>query len=80
LIAPVLFGLLVRVWQNRTVVVWVLALSVLTGLIYPYVYDSILASAWWAIGILTFRNFAVIGLLVYCNLKLTQLGSAARAG
>ena len=80
LIAPVLFGLLVRVWQNRTVVVWVLALSVLTGLIYPYVYDSILASAWWAIGILTFRNLAVIGLLVYCNLKLTQLGSAARAG
>jgi hypothetical protein len=79
LIVPVLFGLLVRVWPNKTIVVWVLVISALTGLIYPYIYDSILVSAWWAIGILTVRNLVVVGLLVYCNLKLTELGKIARA-
>jgi len=79
LIVPVLFGLLVRVWPNKTIVVWVLVISALTGLIYPYIYDSILESAWWAIGILTVRNLVVVGLLVYCNLKLTELGKIVRA-
>jgi hypothetical protein len=78
LIVPVMFGLLVRVWPSRTVVVWFLAISALTGLIYPYIYDSILASAWWAIAILTVRNLLVVGLLVYCNLKLTELGKVTR--
>jgi hypothetical protein len=78
LIVPVLFGVLVRVWPNKTIVIWVLVISALTGLIYPYIYDSILVSALWAIAILTIRNLVVVGLLVYCNLKLTELGKRER--
>lgn len=74
LIAPLLFGVLAGVWRLRGMGSWVIALCALTGLIYPAIYDNILALDWWAIGVLTLRNLAAIALLIYSNLQLTALG------
>ena len=74
LIVPLLFGYLAGVFKKPNLISWVLGIAALTGVVYPYIYDNILGLDAWAVAVLTLRNLAVVGLLVYCNLKLSELG------
>lgn len=60
----------------KTVLAWLFCLLGLTGLIYPVVYDAILAADPSATALLLVRNVAAVGLLVLANIRLTNLARA----
>lgn len=75
LAVPVVFGILTSCERLLVPLVSVLALSALTWLIYPVLYDSILQSDSGATLILVVRNLGLIALLVFANLRLQKLGN-----
>lgn len=75
-------ALLFVVWQLtgwRIVTGWVAVLAILTQLVYPVFYEGILQAATVPTYVLILRNLVVVGLLVYANVKLTQLSSSSRS-
>lgn len=70
-IAGVLFGL--PRW--RFAVVSTLIIALLTYLVYPATYMDLMGLGWLSIGLLTARNLALIGLLIWANLRLKQLSN-----
>ena len=75
-------ALLFVVWQLtgwRIVTGWVAVLAFLTQLVYPVFYEGILQAATVPTYVLILRNLVVVGLLVYANVKLTQLSSSSRS-
>jgi len=74
LVVPVVYGLVVGLPKMRTPVILVLALSLLTWLVYPITYDGLLQGNWFATGVLTARNLLLFAALIYGNLGLQQLG------
>ena len=73
LMVPLIAGILGDVWKNRVIPIALFSLALLTGIIYPYIYDSILSSQPWALAVLSLRDVCAVALLIYCNKQLSAL-------
>ena len=73
LAVPIILGVLYRAEKWRTPMFAVVAIAMLTNLVYPVLYDEILrgSAAPWLV--LTLRNVTYIALLVWANLRLSSL-------
>ena len=74
LAVPIVYGILVGLERIQWVAVSVLALSALTWLIYPVLYNGLLQNGFGETLALTIRNLGLIAGLVYANLRLQKLG------
>ena len=74
LAVPIVFGILAGVERIRVAALAVLGLSAVTWLIYPVCYDAILQSQLLPTLLLVLRNLVLIGLLIFTNLRLQELG------
>src|SRR5690606_783327 len=79
LAVPVIAGL-VGARAFRAPAAMVLAIAALTQVVYPYLYDQLVALAPWMLVVLTLRNALYLLLLGWTLRELWRLGSAARAG
>ena len=73
LIVPAILGRIEKVPNWSVVTNWLLVVLGLTGLVYPIIYDHILTGKPWATAVLTFRNVAVVILLLLVVLRITEL-------
>jgi hypothetical protein len=80
LAVPIILGILYRTEKWRTPIYAVTAIAILTELVYPVFYDSILAGQTFAMTFLLLRNLVYLALLVYANLRLSSLAKASVAG
>jgi len=67
--AGVLLGL--RRWNFALSLGAIIAL--LTNLLYPVFYPDLMMLGWLGIWLLTLRNFALVVLLIWANLRLSKL-------
>jgi len=73
LIIPAILGRIEKVPNWNVVTNWLLVVLGLTGLVYPIIYDHILTGKPWATAVLTFRNVAVVILLLLVVLRIAEL-------
>ncbi|MFM5903820.1 MAG: hypothetical protein ACKOOD_01900, partial [Microbacteriaceae bacterium] len=71
--AAAIFGLLLSARNFMPALGLVLSISALTGLVYPLIYDAILAGSLLETLILQVRNLLLLVALVYANLRLSAL-------
>jgi hypothetical protein len=72
---PVMAGLLFGYPKWRTAVVGILAIGVLTNLIYPVFYSDLMSLQVFAVLLITLRNATLIAMLVWANRRLSQLAT-----
>lgn len=77
LAVPIILGILYRAEKWRTPIYAVTAIAIITELVYPVFYDSILAGQAFAMTFLLLRNLAYLALLVYANWRLSSLAKAS---
>lgn len=77
LAVPIVLGILYQVENWRLPTYAVIALGLLTDIIYPIVYDNILRAEPWALGILLLRNLGYIALLIWANRELIRLRTSS---
>jgi hypothetical protein len=73
LAVPIILGVLFGAEKWRLPMLAVVAIAMLTNLVYPVFYDEILKGSVAPWLILTLRNLAYIALLVWANLRLSSL-------
>ena len=76
LVAPVILGLALGIKKWAVPTYFVLGLALLTQLVYPLFYSSLIATEPFAVAVLGLRNLGLIVLLVWANLRLTRMGKA----
>lgn len=79
LVVPILLGILYVAPNWKLPIYSVAALALVTGLIYPVIYDSILNAEPWALGVLLLRNLGYVALLIWSNRQLIRLGTNSPA-
>lgn len=79
LAVPVILGILFAAPNWRLPLFSVVAIALLTNLVYPVFYDELLKLNPAALALVTVRNILYIALLVWANVKLTALGKKAEA-
>jgi hypothetical protein len=79
LIAPALLAIAMNLPRLRLLLAGLVTVLALTQLVYPVTYDYLLASNLWAVGLVSARNAVMLLLLVYANLRLTELGKPEQA-
>lgn len=75
LVVPILLGVLYRVPGWRFPTALVLAITLLTQLVYPYLYGSLLELEALPASVLLLRNVLEIVALIVANVMLTRLGA-----
>jgi hypothetical protein len=75
LAVPILLGVLYRVPNWRLPSVLILAITLLTQLVYPYLYGSLLELEAVPASVLLLRNIGLIIALILANVMLTRLGA-----
>jgi len=75
LVVPIMLGVLYRVPNWRLPAALILAITVLTQLVYPYLYGSLLNLEAVPAAALLLRNILEIVALVVANVMLTRLGA-----
>ena len=75
LVLPILLGVLYRVPNWRLPSVLILAITLLTQLVYPYLYGSLLELEAVPASVLLLRNIGLILALILANVMLTRLGA-----
>jgi hypothetical protein len=78
LAVPIMLGLLYRVPNWRLPTILILAITLLTQLVYPYLYGSLLELEAVPASVLLVRNVLEIVALVLANVMLTRLGSTRK--
>ena len=78
LVAPVIMGLVFGLKNWRLPTLSVLALALLTQLVYPLLYNDMIALSPVPVFVLGLRNLGLIALLVWSNLELGALGKPAK--
>lgn len=73
LAVPIILGVLYRAQNWRLPMFAVVAIALLTNLVYPVFYDEILKGNAGAFAVLTLRNLVYLALLVWANLRLNSL-------
>ena len=73
LAVPIILGIFYRAQNWRLPMFAVVAIALLTNLVYPVFYDEILKANPAAFALLTARNLVYVGLLVWANVKLSSL-------
>jgi hypothetical protein len=79
LVVPILLGVLYRVPNWRLPSVLILAITLLTQLVYPYLYGSLLELEAVPASVLLLRNIGLILALIVANVMLTRLGAKRKA-
>ena len=77
LAVPLMAGILLHLPKWRLPLLMGLSIALLTNLIYPVFYMSLMIAGDLGVWLLTLRNGALVALLVWANLRLTKLGKAA---
>jgi len=75
LVLPILLGVLYRVPNWRLPSVLILTITLLTQLVYPYLYGSLLELEAVPASVLLLRNIGLILALILANVMLTRLGA-----
>jgi hypothetical protein len=78
LIAPIVLGLVLDRRRWRPLAATALVAALLTQLVYPLMYDQLLAAGFLAAAVLTARNLTVIALLVWAIVRLARVPQRAR--
>ncbi len=79
LAVPLMAGILLNLPRWRLPLAAGLAIALLTNLVYPVFYPDLMGLGQLSIGLLTLRNLALIGLLVWANIRLGGLSKPAKA-
>ncbi len=74
LAVPIISGILFGISRWHFATITGLTIALLTCLVYPVTYMDLMGLGWLSIGLLTARNALLVGLLVWANLRLKQLG------
>lgn len=77
LAVPLMAGILLHLPKWRLPLLVGLTIALLTNLIYPVFYMSLMVAGDLGVWLLTLRNGALVALLIWANLRLTKLGKAA---
>jgi hypothetical protein len=75
LAVPIIFGILVSASRINVGAILTFTTTALTWWIYPFAYDGLLADHASAVLLLTVRNCLEVVLLVYANVRITQLAT-----
>ncbi len=75
LAVPVILGVLYNAQNWRLPMFAVVAIALLTNLVYPVFYDEILKGNPAAFAVLTLRNLVYVALLVWANIRLSSLAN-----
>ena len=75
LVVPIMLGVLYRVPSWRLPSALILAITLLTQLVYPYLYGSLLELEAFPAAVLLLRNVLEIVALIVANVMLTRLGA-----
>jgi hypothetical protein len=59
--------------KTKTLIAAVLAIGLLTQLVYPLLYIDLMGYGWLSIATLTLRNALLVALLIWANLQLSKL-------
>ena len=70
LAVPIIIGVLYRTPNWKLPMISVIAIALVTDIVYPVVYDYILNAQTWALAILLLRNLGYIALLIWANRRL----------
>jgi hypothetical protein len=73
LAVAIILGIFYRAQNWRLPMFAVVAIALLTNLVYPVFYDEILRGNPFAFALLTVRNLVYVGLLVWANIQLSSL-------
>ena len=73
LAVAIILGIFYRAQNWRLPMFAVVAIALLTNLVYPVFYDEVLKGNPAAFALLTARNLVYVGLLVWANVKLSSL-------
>ena len=76
LAVPLMAGTLLNLPKWRLPLLIGIAIAMLTNLIYPVFYMSLMVAGDLGVWLLTLRNASLVALLVWANLRLTKLGKA----
>jgi hypothetical protein len=75
LVIPIMLGVLYKVPNWRLPSMLILGITLLTQLVYPYLYGSLLNLEAQAASALLLRNIGLIVALILANVMLTRLGT-----
>lgn len=78
LAVPVILGILFSSQKWRLPLLSVIAIALLTNLVYPVFYDELLKLNPAALALVTFRNLLYIALLVWANIRLSALAKPVK--
>lgn len=78
LVIPIMLGVLYRVPNWRLPTLLVLAITLLTQLVYPYLYGSLLELETLSATVLLLRNVLEIFALIVANVMLTRLSARSK--
>ena len=78
LAVPLILGILFAAQKWRLPLLSVVAIALLTNLVYPVFYDELLKLNPAALTLVSVRNILYIALLVWANIRLTALGKKTR--
>jgi hypothetical protein len=73
LAVPIILGVMFGAQKWRLPMFAVVAIALLTNLVYPIFYDEILKGNPAAFVVLTLRNLVYVALLVWANIRLSSL-------
>lgn len=79
LAVPVILGILFSAQRWRLPLFSVIAIALLTNLVYPVFYDELLRLNPAALALVTVRNLLYIALLVWANIQLSSLAKRKKA-
>ncbi|MFM6939248.1 MAG: hypothetical protein ACKOUD_01285 [Rhodoluna sp.] len=74
LVVPLMAGILLGVPKWQLPAVFGLVIALLTNLIYPIFYLDLMVAGDLGVWLLTLRNAALVALLIWANLRLSDLG------
>jgi len=82
LAVPVILGLVLARQGSesfRTPAAMVLAIAVLTQVVYPWGYEALIEALPWMVVLITLRNALLVGLLVVATVRIVRVGREARS-